>query len=354
MIVTDSQVALAGRHAREVRQEKSERLKFWVDGKGDDSVSQASVQAPMDDVLDLSQPAELLLKTAQTGNAERTEESGDSLQLTGKDRLKILLLEKFLGILTGKEVKIKIVDPADLELLSAKEPELNGTGREEQGWGLEYDYHELYQEKERTSFNASGQIKTADGRLIEFSLSMGMSREFIQQHHIQIRAGDAVLVDPLVINFGAGAAELANAKYKFDLNGDGEEDEMSFVGPGSGFLAWDRNSDGMINDGTELFGPSTGNGFTELAAHDKDGNGWIDERDPIYSSLQIWYKDEQGEDRLMDLSQLGIGAIYLEYAATPFSYKDGNNQTQAQLQRTGIYVHDDGRVGSIQQIDFAV
>ncbi|MDA3847001.1 MAG: hypothetical protein PF505_10755 [Vallitaleaceae bacterium] len=62
-------------------------------------------------------------------------------------------------------------------------------------------------------------------------------------------------------------------KITFDITSSGNPTQMSFVKSGSGFLSIDKNQDGIINDGTELFGPATGNGFLELAAFDDDENG---------------------------------------------------------------------------------
>ena len=42
----------------------------------------------------------------------------------------------------------------------------------------------------------------------------------------------------------------------------------------------------------------TGNGFSELAEYDSDGNGWIDENDEVYDQLKVWVKDENGKDKL--------------------------------------------------------
>ena len=61
----------------------------------------------------------------------------------------------------------------------------------------------------------------------------------------------------------------------------------------------DRNGDGKINDGSELFGTKSGDGFKDLASYDADGNGWIDENDAIFSQLKIWTKDEDGKDKLI-------------------------------------------------------
>ena len=61
------------------------------------------------------------------------------------------------------------------------------------------------------------------------------------------------------------------------LGGDGWRRRISWMKPGDGLLAYDRNADGKANDGRELFGPQSGDGFGELAALDSDGNGAIDE-----------------------------------------------------------------------------
>lgn len=54
----------------------------------------------------------------------------------------------------------------------------------------------------------------------------------------------------------------------------------------------------LVNNGSELFGPTNGNGFQELAEYDKDGNGWIDENDEIFGSLKIWAEDFRGDKQV--------------------------------------------------------
>jgi hypothetical protein len=176
----------------------------------------------------------------------------------------------------------------------------------------------------------------------------------MEKHDISIRMGDAQLVDPLVINFDGAAASLTDTKFEFDLTSNGEKDMISFVGSGSGFLALDKNGNGVIDDGTELFGPTTGNGFAELARYDADGNFWIDEADPIFNDLRIWVKDIEGKDYLYTLKEKNIGAIYLGNVSTPFAYKDASNQLQGEMKSMGIFLAENGMVGSVQQIDLAV
>ncbi len=166
--------------------------------------------------------------------------------------------------------------------------------------------------------------------------------------------GDAVKKDPLVINFGGTAAQLTDAKFSFDLNADGKAEQISFVGAGSGFLALDKNGDGKIGNGGELFGPASGNGFQELAAYDQDKNGWIDENDAVYQKLQVWIKDAKGNDTLGALAQKNVGALYLGNIGTPFDIKNSQNQLDGQIKSSGVYLKEDGGAGTMQQIDLTI
>ena len=123
--------------------------------------------------------------------------------------------------------------------------------------------------------------------------------------------------------------------------------QIAFVGSNSGFLALDRNNDGKVNDGRELFGTATGEGFAELAAYDQDGNQWIDENDAIYQNLRIWSKDGQGNDQLVGLGERGVGAIYLGHVTSPFSLKDSENVLVGQIRESGVFLNESGAVGTV-------
>ncbi|MCI8327553.1 MAG: hypothetical protein HFI37_07235 [Lachnospiraceae bacterium] len=211
----------------------------------------------------------------------------------------------------------------------------------------------FFSEHESTEFAATGMVHTADGRDISFGVSFEMSRSFAAKYEF-LQEEDYILTDPLVINMDANVTEISDQKFYFDLDSDGKEEEISFVGEGSGFLALDKNHDGKINDGSELFGTKSGDGFKDLAVYDKDGNGWIDEADDIFKDLKVWTKDKDGNDRLLSLKEAGIGAIYLGSAKTQFSLKDGVNNTQAVIQKTGIYLKESGEVGTVQHVDLAL
>ncbi|MDE2585184.1 MAG: hypothetical protein KGN39_07255 [Betaproteobacteria bacterium] len=219
-------------------------------------------------------------------------------------------------------------------------------------WQHEATTHTL--DQEATNVCAGGSVHTADGRCIDFKLEVSMARKYESTTAVRSSGTQYVLKDPLVINFDGQATDLQDARFSFDLNGDGRAEDMPLLGKGSAFLALDRNGDGKINDGKELFGAQSGDGFADLAKLDSDGNHWLDENDPAYAKLRVWRPGSKAEDGLETLQQAGVGALWLGSVASPFSLKDGNNQSQGEVRQTGLWLKEDGQVGALQQVDLAV
>lgn len=271
------------------------------------------------------------------GSAMRIK-STDSLQNLTKIRQQSI--NYLLDLLLGRGSRM--YDSSDLISLDSL-PTYGGT----------YTSELYYSEEETTSFSTEGTVKTSDGREINFQVDLTMSRSFTQYMSQTVDFGSPKLVDPLVINLDAPAADVQDQKFYFDLDADGHEEAISQLGPGSGFLALDKNGDGIINDGSELFGATSGNGFEELAKYDSDGNGWIDEADEIFDKLLIWSKDANGKDVLVGLGKAGVGAIYLGAQKTDFSMNNHKNQTNAVVRQTGMFLYENGGVGTMQQLDLA-
>jgi hypothetical protein len=221
------------------------------------------------------------------------------------------------------------------------------------GAAFRYQAEQTRYEYERMDFEMKGTAVTEDGRKIDFGVALSMSREFYEKSGFTLEAGAfgaPNTEDPLMIQL-SGTPSLSETKFSFDLDMDGTPDQISFAGNGSGFLALDKNEDGTINDGSELFGPTKGNGFEELGAYDSDKNGWIDENDPIFDKLRVWTKDENGKDRLFALGEAGVGAIYLGHSDTAFNMKDSQGELQGVMRSSGMFFFEDGRVGTMHQID---
>lgn len=210
-------------------------------------------------------------------------------------------------------------------------------------------------EYEFVGFSASGMVRTADGREIRFDLAFEMERRFVERIELDVLTGaPRQLKDPLVLDFAGSDVRLADVRFAFDLDADGSDDEIPLPMGGRGFLAFDRNSNGNIDDGRELFGPTSGNGFAELAALDADGNGWLDGADPAFAQLRLWRPDAGGGGTLASLAEAGVGALFLGNVATPFSLRSAGNTELGVMRASGIYLGEDGSVGSISQLDLRV
>lgn len=219
---------------------------------------------------------------------------------------------------------------------------------------ITYRQETYMEEEEDTAFSTEGMVQTADGRTIQFHMNVQMSRSFQAYYGERIQQVERQLVDPLVINLEGNVAKLQDQTFFFDLDADGVEEEISMLGRGSGYLALDKNGDGIINDGNELFGTKSGDGFADLAAYDSDGNGWIDENDEIWSRLLIWTKDENGKDRCYTLSEKNIGAICLANQETDFTLASKDNVPNGRIRKTGIFLYENGYAGTVQHVDMAM
>ncbi|MBI5444007.1 MAG: hypothetical protein HY900_22710 [Deltaproteobacteria bacterium] len=270
-----------------------------------------------------------------------------------------LMTRLLIEALTGE--KIRLLEPRDLTSsgtpaeISAKQagaPDQPPTAR---GWGVDLRSTEVRQEAEETTVAAAGTVTTADGRELAVSVELRMAREYREETQTRVQFGDAARAqDPLVVNFGGGGASLELLRFVFDLDADGKGEQVPLLAPGSGLLALDRNGNGTIDDGTELFGPRSGNGYADLAALDGDRNGWIDEGDAVFGELRVWIHDPAGREGLLALGELGIGALSLAHAESPFALKGTGNDLQGQVRATGIYLREDGSAGTTQQVDLVV
>ncbi len=355
MIIKNSAIQLNGQHQFLKSSQESELLRFWKTQEPSIARSDESKIEYPSDTLSLSH-------SAQTFKTEK-QLLDLSQSLDANDRVMFLIIRQMVKELTGRD--FKLFSPSELSVndgetaTAANNVEIEAMPPPENqppsaGFGLVYEHHTAYQESESTSFFATGTITTQDGENIEFSVKLNMSREFLIETNLSIIAGDPEKkIDPLVINFDGNAAELSQRHFEFDIDANGTTEQIATLKPGSGFLALDKNQDGFINNGSELFGPNSGNGFSELAKYDNDSNGFIDEADPIYDSLRIWQRHEDGSQQLIVLGDKNIGAIYLGHATTPFQLHTTENQSLGEITDTGVYLTEDGKTAIIQQINLS-
>jgi hypothetical protein len=373
MKITTTDLAMQSKHVAMVRQESNETLRAWRGERPDFAAEQPAraAQAVQSALVNISDTARSLFANnrpavppaptfdSDAGQAQAIESASEAAD---NDPF-LSLVKRMVEMLTGEQVRV-----FDMEAFSAKmqHVEARAAASSEQlqtaaagraGWGMEFSAYNLREEFEHTRFAAAGVVRTADGQEISFQLDLEMTRYYREESSVSIRAGDAIRKDPLVVNFAGNAAQLAahaGQKFRFDLDGDGQLENLPLFASGSGYLALDLDHNARIDSGKELFGPQTGNGFQELAQWDDDGNGWIDENDAVFEQLQVWTPTAEGPGTLQSLAQLGIGALALAHVSTPFSLRGEGNSDLGVIKAGGLFLRENGLPGTLQEIDLTV
>ncbi|MCG7411367.1 calcium-binding protein [Moraxella nonliquefaciens] len=167
-------------------------------------------------------------------------------------------------------------------------------------------------------------------RIVEIEKIWDEMGEIATTHQKLPRTGEYHIYDPLTLDLNGNSIidVIGTDGYKgalFDHNGDGIATATSWVPGADGLLVLDRNGDGVINSGRELFGDSTllsngstaRHGYEALAEFDDNGDGVINADDEIFSRLKVW-QDKNGDgistqDEMMGLDKLGIDNLSLTY-----------------------------------------
>src|SRR3989338_5287873 len=125
-------------------------------------------------------------------------------------------------------------------------------------------------------------------------------------------------------------ASTASSVY-FDYNGDGIAERSGWIAAQDGLLALDANRNGAIDGLDELFGSATQDGFAELAQHDSNADGRIDDQDADYTRLRVW--QDANQDAIVQSRELkklaDIGITQIELATTAADTPIGDNRPAA-------------------------
>ncbi|ECB3727055.1 hypothetical protein EWY53_12305, partial [Salmonella enterica subsp. enterica serovar Thompson] len=166
---------------------------------------------------------------------------------------------------------------------------------------------------------------------------------------------------PIIIDLdrdGVETISLENGVF-FDHDGNKFAESTGWVSPDDGLLVFDRDGNGQIDNGSELFGNNTlqadgtnaSNGYNALKEYDDNNDGVLDENDAIWNQLQIWQdKNSNGrvdEGELLTMKQAGIASINTMYKNSSTTDSQGNLHKQ-----TGSITYTDGSKGQSADVWF--
>ncbi|MDK8264857.1 calcium-binding protein [Pseudomonas oryzihabitans] len=177
---------------------------------------------------------------------------------------------------------------------------------------------------------------------------------------------------PIILDLDGDGVETIGKHMYFDNDANGFAERSGWVGKDDGLLVWDRNGNGRIDNGSELFGNSTdlpdgkksANGFIALQSLDSNSDGVISKDDQIFQSLRVWRDANSDgvvqEGELLELDTLGIASIRTGYIEpgkldangdVPPAVVDENGNEHRQV---GAYVRSDGSTGAAVDVWFTV
>lgn len=194
-------------------------------------------------------------------------------------------------------------------------------------------------------------ISTFDAKFSRIGGQANISISEFKAHieMVRIEIAQAFQQDPLILDLDGNGIDITNLENgkRFDIDGDGTLDQTAWIRGADALLALDRNSDGQINDGRELFGDQNGakDGFAELSKYDDNLDGLIDQQDGVFSSLVLLRAD----GRQQSLAETGIKSISLSII-TPIDQRliGGDLVAQSRFER------NDGSFGQIGEVFFDV
>lgn len=372
MKIANSQLTLNSSHSLLVQDTAEASMTSWVGNRdktlrtdalapNEVSLSRAARTASLfDQAARMFKEAErdhhqaLSLPATSQPPVQKTDKSEDSD--AGLDA-RTKLLRDLIELMTGQ--RIHLLSASDLSgetsssAISNDSSSTSGSAQADPsaGFGLDIQASYRHEEYETTDFQAAGKVTTADGQQISFQLNLSMSRSYVEESQFAFHAGDSTRKDPLVLNFSGNAAQLTDQRFSFDLDSDGQQESLPGLAAGSGYLVFDKNHDGKVNNGNELFGPQSQDGFNDLAALDDDHNGWIDENDKAFQDLRVWQPDAKGEGKLVSLKEANVGALALAHAATPFEQRTLDNRDLGATRSSGVWLSEDGQAHTVQQLD---
>lgn len=216
-----------------------------------------------------------------------------------------------------------------------------------------------------TKLNSIDWFRDGVANLLEplFDLLTGKTTEGLVQGTKDQFGKAEITRSPLILDLDGDGVETKSVLdgTHFDNDGNGFAEATGWVGKDDGLLVWDRNGNGKIDDGSELFGNNSSledgstaaNGFVALAELDTNQDGKVDAGDAAFTQLRVWKDGDSnaivGSGELLMLGEAGVQSLGLTDTQQSVTDAQGNQHLQA-----GQYVTSEGIVRSMDDVWFTV
>lgn len=169
---------------------------------------------------------------------------------------------------------------------------------------------------------------------------------------VKMQRRDPLIIDLSVNSIGVSFTALAGSQVHFDLDSDGFAERTGWISTSSAFVVMDRNGNGTIDNGGEMFGDASQNGFASIGALDSNHDGIISSLDTEFANLKVWKDLNQDgisqADELKSLSAAGVVSIDLNATAFSHSFRG-----DAQILAGGTYTNSSGEQREVVAASFA-
>jgi hypothetical protein len=291
MIIQNYGIRQDGMRRVERNRETSENMTFWTDPTQPESDEAQFILEHVD-------------REVYRNPAKRAQSASNAAGMADrKTEAKLRLIEALAYQMTGRRLKLQPRQQGPDMAWDAQIPSIQARD----SWGLIYEYQETMAEGDSIRFNSGGTIIAEGSRMIMFSAEFTMLRSYYEQNRVNIRMGNAVMVDPLMMAVGGDTLD---------------QDAVAFDSDGSGECIW-------------------------LGVYDLEHSIWVDSEDDIFSCLSMQPAAGDDDKTTVKLAKAGMGTIYLNEMETPFEFRDAASE-YGNKRNSSVFLKEDG---SVQHLD---
>lgn len=244
--------------------------------------------------------------------------TGKNIQTSATLSSNVEVVKQLLEYMLGKKINVT-ENP-----LQSRTESGNNTELDKQATNPSFEISETSSLREQALFSKfEGSVSDDSGKVINLKLE-----EYVYKYEETTSIYAGPVKDPLVVSLDGGPlcqSRTIDGLPQFD-NG--------------GYVAFDKNGDGRIDEMTELLGQSSGNAFQDLVSLDSDGNYWVDSGDAAWCNLYLYTNGTASH-----LDKSGLGALYTGSLGTNFE------DDAYYIKGKGIALYEDGKPASLSRIE---